>query len=114
MGLFSKEETVFEENDIHMGEVDYTNVTGTGYSNVVTFAFSVKKGKAIRAKVKSDKPVDVVIAYEDNSMAGEKVGVTDDTVGPFQTKKCTNMGLILGIYPGDRANVSVRVWTDSK
>lgn len=114
MGLFSKEETVFEQSDIRIGEVDYTNRTGTGYLNIVTFGFDVKRNRKLRVHVVSDNPVDVAIAYPNSSMAADKIQVTDEVVGPVDTKDSTDMGLIIAITPGDKATVSVKAWTDSK
>ena len=114
MGIFSKNETLLTLDAVHVGEVDPTNATGTGYKNVMTYSFDVSKNRMIRAQVKSDAPIDVVIANEDGSLAGHREGVTDDVVGPFSTSKNASMGLILGLYPGDKATVSVKVWTDSK
>lgn len=114
MGIFSKEVTVFQREHFVLGEVDPTNISGTGYANVMTFPFDVEKNRVVRVQVKADIPVDVALAYEDSSMAGHKEGVTDGVVGPFPTKKYGNMGLFLGVNPGDKATVSVRVWTDRK
>ena len=70
--------------------------------------------RKVRVSVESDRPVDVALAYGDFSSAGHKEGMTEGTLGPFDTKDYTDMALFLGVYPGDRATVSVRVWTDKK
>ncbi|MGI6009057.1 MAG: hypothetical protein ACOX8X_02895 [Methanomethylophilus sp.] len=114
MGIFSKNETVLELDGAVIGEVNLHSDTGTGYDNVRHFAFDVSANRQIRAHVVADKPVDAVLAYEDGSVAGHKDGVTDAVLGPFSTKKYASMALFLGVVPGDRAKVSVRVWTDKK
>ena len=114
MALFQKEETVFEKDGIHLGEVNYSSPTGTCYDNVLTFGFAVKKNRFIRVHMKSDKPIDVVLARSDNSVAEQALDVTEKTLGPVDTKDCVDMGVLIGTYPGNRATVSLRVWTDSK
>ena len=114
MGIFSKSETVLQLDRRVVGEVNLQSDTGTGYDNVLHIPFGVKKGRKVRVSVESDKPVDVALAYGDFSSAGHKEGMTEGTLGPFDTKDFTDMALFLGVYPGDRATVSVRVWTDRK
>ena len=114
MALFQKEETVFEQNDIRLGEVNYNSPTGTCYDNVLTFGFAVKKNRFIRVSVKSDKPIDVVLARSDNSVAEQALEVTEKILGPVDTKDGVDMGILIGTYPGNRATVSLRAWTDSK
>lgn len=114
MGLFSKEEIVFEKKDFRLGEFDPTNSTGTCYFNVMNFSFDVKKNRVLRIKVVSELPIDVAVAYEDGSMAGHKEQVTDSVIGPFNTNNFTNMGMFIAIYPGDKSTVSLKAWTDSR
>lgn len=114
MGIFSKNETLLNLDSVRIGEVDPTNETGTGYRNVMTYSFDVSKNRMIRARIESDTPVDVAIANEDGSLVGHREGVKEDVVGPFPTSKNATMGLILGLYPGDKATVSVKVWAESK
>lgn len=114
MGIFSKNEVLLTLDAVRIGEVDPTNETGTGYRNVVTYSFDVSKNRVVRAHVVSDAPVSAVIANENGSLAGHADEVTDAVLGPFPTAKNKTMGLILGLYPGDKATVSVKVWADSK
>lgn len=114
MGIFSKEETVFELTDERLGEVDPTSDTGTGYANVKHYGYAVKKRRMVRAHVVSEKPIDVVLAYPDGRLIVHKDGITDDVVGPVPSEDFTDMGIIVGIWPGDKTKFSVRVWTDSK
>jgi len=114
MALFQKEETVFEQKDIHLGELNYNSPTGTCYDNVLPFAFNVKKNRLVRLEMTSDKPIDVVLARSDNSDAAQALDTTHCVLGPVDTKDDTEMGILIGTYPGNRATVSIRVWTDSK
>lgn len=114
MALFQKEEVVFEKMDFRLGELNYESPTGTGYDNVLPFGFAVKKNRKLRLSVKSDTPIDVVIARSDNSVAAEEFQVTDKIIGPVDTKDDVDMGILVGTWPGDRATVSLRAWTDSK
>ena len=114
MGFFQKEETVFEKEGILLGELNYDSPTGTCYDNVLTFAFPVKKNRVLRAEIKSDKTIDAVIARPDNSAAFQALGITESVLGPVDTKDNTEMGILIGLVPGDRAIVSIRAWTDAK
>lgn len=113
MGLFSKEETVFEQTGIRLGEFDPTNSTGTCYLNIMKFPFDVKKNRTIRVHVVSDAPIDAALVSPDG-LVGEKGEVTDEILGPFSTKNYTDMCVFLGITPGVKSTVSVKAWTDSK
>ena len=115
MGIFSKEEVLFEKENFRIGEFDPTNSTGTCYFNIMKFPFDVKKNRMVRVHVTSELPIDVAVATQDNGgLLGEVGGTTDVTLGPFSTKNCTDMSVFLGITPGDKSTVSVKVWSDSK
>lgn len=114
MGLFSKEETVFELKDEVLGEVDSTSDTGTGYANVKHYPYKVKKRRMVRAHLVSEKPIDIVLAYPDGRLIAHKEGITDDIIGPVTTEDFTEMGVIIGIFPGEKTAFSVKIWTDSK
>lgn len=109
MALFRKEEIVFEE-DIALGGLNYDSPTGTCYDNVLPFGFAVRKNRSLYLRMSSDRPIDVVIARSDNSVAAQKLQVSECELGPVDTGGNTDMGLLLGTYPGDRANVHVRIW----
>ncbi len=114
MALFQKEETVFERKDIRLGELNYNSPTGTCYDNVLPFGFAVRKNRKLYLSMVSDRPIDVVIARSDNSVAAQSLQTPACELGPVDTKEDTDMGILLGTYPGDRATVSVRVWMGSK
>lgn len=115
MGIFSKEEILFEKNDICIGEFDPTNSTGTCYLNILKYPFNVKKNRAIRVMVTSELPIDVAVATQDGGgLLGEIGATTETTLGPFETKNYSDMCLFLGITPGNKSNVSVKVWSDRK
>lgn len=104
-----------EKDDIRIGEFDPTNSTGTCYFNILKFPFDVKKNRFVRVHVVSELPIDVAVATQDgDGLLGEVGGVTETTLGPFSTKNYADMCLFLGITPGDKSKVSVRVWSDSK
>ncbi len=114
MGLFSKPETVFERKDLLLGGLDPQSPTGTAYDNIMTFSFDVKPKKALRIELTADRPVDLVLANSDGSALVHREDAAALTMGPIPTGKNENMGLILGIFPGDRATISVRIWMDRK
>jgi hypothetical protein len=110
MGLFSKRTQVMGPETILVGKFDPT-VDGC-YRNVEIRTLQVKPKHSLYVKVTSDNPVDVVVANEDQSAAGVKNGITEVTMGPFSTQKFSTMGLFLGVYRGDKANVTVEAWME--
>lgn len=112
MALFDKREQVYGPEAVSVGDFDIT-VDGC-YRNVVTIPLEVRPHRLLRVSVKSNHPVDVVVAREDRSSAGHKDGVMDAVLGPFDTGKSKSMGILLGVYKGDKASVVVEAWTDKE
>lgn len=112
MSLFEKREQVYGPETLSVGDFDIT-VDGC-YRNVVTIPLDVKPRRMLRVSVKSDHPVDVVVAREDRSAAGHKEGVMEATLGPFDTGKNKGMGILLGVFKGDKAMVTVEAWIDKE
>ena len=112
MSIFDKRVNVFGPEVVSVGDLDYT-VDGC-YRNIVPIPLDVKPNRLLYVKVSSDNPVDVVVAHDDNSAAGHKEGVTDIQLGPFSTGKSTSMGIILGIFRGDKAKVNVEAWMEKE
>ena len=101
---------MFGPETISVGDFDPT-VDGC-YRNVEIRTLQVKPKHLLYVRIKSDFPVDVAVANEDNSAAGHKNGVTDDVLGPFSTQKFSTMGLFLGVFRGDKAKVDVDIWME--
>ncbi len=112
MALFDKREQVYGPETVSVGDFDIT-VDGC-YRNVVTIPLEVRPHRLLRVSVKSNHPVDVVVAREDRSSAGHKDGVMDAVLGPFDTGKSKSMGILLGVYKGDKASVVLEAWTDKE
>jgi len=112
MAVFSEREQVFKAEGFALGEFDPT-VDGF-YKNVQTFSFKVKKRRAISINISSDAPVDVAVANEKGSSVSYKQAVKEGTIGPVPTDDNKEMGVIVGIYKGDRATVSIEIWMERK
>ncbi len=110
--MFEGREQVFGPEVVSVGDFDVT-VDGC-YRNVVTIALDVRPGRMLRVKIESDNPVDVVVAREDRSSAGHREKVTEAVLGPFETGRSRSMGILLGVYRGDKAAVTVDAWTDRR
>ncbi|MCL2032984.1 MAG: hypothetical protein FWG96_06955 [Methanomassiliicoccaceae archaeon] len=110
MAMFNGTELVFKIDGLTLGEFD-PSAEGF-YKNVQTFAFKVKKRRAIRMDIKADVPVDIAVADENGSSVSYKQAVKEGMIGPFPTEGNREMGMILGIHPGDKATVSVEVWME--
>lgn len=112
MSLLEKKVQVYGPEEVSVGDFDPT-VDGC-YRNVVTIPLDVKPRRVLYVKIKSDNPVDVVVAKEDRSSAGHKDGVTDVIMGPYETGKSKSMGIILGVFRGDKSKVTIDAWMDKE
>ncbi len=112
MAFFDKRTQVYGPETIPVGEFDPT-VDGF-YRNVVTIPLNVKHNHVLYVKVAADKPVDIVIAREDGSAVMHKDRQTEIQLGPFPTEKHDSMGIILGVFRGDRSNATVEAWMERK
>ena len=108
MTMFKDGEQVFKIEGYKLGEFD-PSVEGF-YKNVQSFPFNVKKRRAIKINILSDVPVDVAVADGKGSSVSYKQAVKEGSIGPIPTDDNKEMGVVLGIYPGDRATVSVEIW----
>jgi len=110
MAVFSEREQVFKTEGLTIGEFD-PSVDGF-YRNVQTFSFGVKKRKAIQINISSDAPVDVAVANEKGASVCYKQAVKEGTIGPIMTGGNKEMGIIVGVYKGDRATLSIDIWME--
>lgn len=112
MSLLEKRTQVYGPEVVPVGDFDPT-VDGC-YRNVVTIPLDVKPRRMLRVRVASDAPVDVVVANEDRSAAGHKEQVEEIEMGPYPTNKSRSMGIIIGIFRGDKAKVTIEAWMDKE
>ncbi|MCL2317856.1 MAG: hypothetical protein FWC44_02205 [Methanomassiliicoccaceae archaeon] len=112
MALFGKGEQVFKKEGLILGEFDPT-VDGF-YKNVQSFPFKVKKRKVLEITIDSDIPVDVAIANEKGMSIIHKQGIKSSVIGPIPTDDNKEMGIILGVYPGDKATVNAEIWMEKQ
>lgn len=112
MSLFDKREIVYGPETVSVGDLDYS-VEGC-YRNVVTIPLTVKPKRMLRIRIDSDAPVDVVIANENRSSVEHREGVRMGEFGPYDTGKAKSMGIILGVFRGDKAKVNVEAWVDKE
>ncbi len=112
MSFFEKRTAVFGPEDVRVGDFDPT-ADGL-YRNVVTIPLDVKPKHVVYVKAKSDNPFDIVIARDNGSAVVHKEGNKDIQLGPFPTEKAASMGVILGVFRGDKATVNLEVWMEKK
>ena len=113
MALFEKRTQLYGPETITVGEFD---VTADGfYRNVVTIPLmAIKHNHMLYVKVMADKPVDVVIARDNGSAVAHKDHQTDVVMGPYPTEKYESMGIILGVFRGDKSTATVEAWMERK
>lgn len=112
VSFFDKRVQVYGPEIVSVGDFDPT-VDGC-YRNVVTIPLDVKPRRMLHVKVSSDIPVDVVVANSDRSAAGHKEQVTSVEMGPFPTGKSNDMGILIGVFKGDKAKVNLEAWMDKE
>jgi hypothetical protein len=107
MSILNRTVEVLPRTTLLVGQLDYS-APGC-YRNVEVIPFKVRPNRRIRVDVESDSPVEVAVANDDGSTNAFRQSQTEGVLGPFPTGKNDSMALVLGLYPGDRANVTVRV-----
>jgi hypothetical protein len=110
MAFFDGAEQVLKIEGLTLGEFD-PSVSGF-YKNVKSFSFNVKKRKAITVEIITEVPIDIAVANENGGSVLHKQGIKEEKIGPIPTEDNKLMGIILGIYPGDRTTVNVVVWME--
>lgn len=110
MGILNNRVQVFEGRDLTIGEFD-PSADGF-YRNVMTYRFDVKKNRTLYVDVRSDVSVDIAVANENGSSIAHKQAVKEDSMGPIPTGNNREMGLFVGVYPGDKAVVDVDIWME--
>lgn len=112
MSFFDKRTQVYGPETLSIGDFDPT-VDGF-YRNVVTIPLTIKHNQNLFVKVSSDNPIDIVIARDNGSAVTHKDRQKDIVMGPFPTEKYESMGIILGVFRGDKATAKVEAWTERK
>ena len=112
MSLFERRTQVYGPETISIGEFD-VNADGF-YRNVVTIPLDVKPNHVLYVRVSSDNPVDVVVARDNGSAVQHKDRITEVTMGPYPTEKARSMGIIVGVFRGDRSTATVEAWMERK
>lgn len=112
MSLFDKMTQVYGPETLEIGAFD---ATADGfYRNVVTIPLDIKPNHLLTVHVASDNPVDVVVAREDGSMVQHKDRQTEVTMGPYPTEKHKSMGIIVGVFRGDKATATIEAWMEKR
>lgn len=111
MSLFSRKVVLIEETSFHMGEVDYTK--HSLYDNIRSYPMEVKAGKSLYVKISSTNGVDVSIVDNKGYNVKFQEHVTSEFVmGPVPIKEKGTMALILGVFAGDRTDVTMSAWME--
>ena len=110
MSLFKKRTVLLERRSVTVGEFDIT-VDGA-YRNILTFPLEVRKGRDVYVRIVSDNGVDVSVVDTKGMNAKYSEQVKDAVIGPVQAKEKGTMALVLGVYRGDLAHVTVEAWME--
>lgn len=110
MSLFRRKITLIQPTQISLGEFD-VNEPG-GYHNVKTFRLAIKAGRDLHVKVSSDKPIDLAISDQKGTCRSFQEGVTEGALGPIPFPEKEVVALVLGIFRGDKADLSLEVWME--
>jgi len=107
--LLSKKEILLDTT-LSLGEFD-PHVPGA-YRNVISYPLNAKQGKDLFVTVNANNPVDIALSDSDGICIKFKDSILSDTIGPIAVSKKGTVALVLGIYRGDTAELSVKAWTE--
>jgi len=110
LAVFEKRVDIFNVQQMSIGDFDPTK-PGC-YDNVKTFPLDVKPKRAIFFRLSSDMPVSIAFANSGNSSVYHKEDITQLEGGPILTESNKEMGLLMGVYPGDKAKVDIEIWME--
>jgi hypothetical protein len=110
LAVFEKRVEIFNVQHMSIGNFDPTK-PGC-YDNVKTFPLYVKPKRVIFFRLSSDVPVSIAFANSDNSSVYHKEDITQLEGGPIHTEANKEMGLLMGVYPGDKAKVDIEIWME--
>ena len=82
------------------------------YRNVKTFPLEVKAGKNLYVSLDSNFPVDLAISDGKGMCIGSKYEFTKGTFGPTLLKNKETLALVLGVFRGDLAKITLEVWME--
>ena len=110
MGIFDKRTDVWKEEGRLVGRFDPT-MPGC-YDNVHTFPIAVKPKRELFVRLKADGHISLAIADSSNSSVFQKEDVVEGSFGPIPTQDNKDMGVLLGVYPGDKVTVDLEIWME--
>jgi len=102
--------TVLLDTSLLLGEFD-PHVPGA-YRNVISYPLDAKQGRNLFVAVRSNNPVDIALSDSDGICIKFKDSILNDTIGPIVIEKKGTVALVLGIFRGDTAELSVKAWTE--
>ncbi len=108
--LFDRRTEVFSVRGMRVGDFDPTK-PGC-YDNVRTFPLEVRPRRGLGFRIASDVPVSIAFANSDNSSVYHKEDMLEFEHGPIPTGQNREMGLLLGVFPGDKATIDLEIWME--
>jgi len=72
----------------------------------------VKAGRNLFIEIDSNSPVDIAISNEKGMCIGSKYEFTSGTFGPTPLKNKETLALVLGVFRGDLAKITMEVWME--
>lgn len=110
MSLFSRRTVLLEETSFCLGELNY-EIFG-GYDNVKTFPLHTKVGKNVYVQVETSNPIDISVVDGTGLNQKFQEGFTGGVIGPLPVREKGIETLILGIWRGDKSDVTVSAWME--
>ena len=94
-----------------MGDVDYDKPSC--YDNIRTFPLEVKAGRSIFVCVESSDGVDISIVDTKGMNVRFQENIRSKvTIGPVPVDQKGTMALVLGVFAGDRTDVTLSAWME--
>lgn len=108
--MFRRKTALIEKTEMTIGEFDPT-VDGA-YRNVKTFPLEVKAGKDLYISIESSIPVDIALSNGDGMCIGFKDQFKSGVFGPTALKKKEVVSLMMGVFRGDLAKLTIEAWME--
>ncbi len=108
--MFGKKAVLVPKTEMTLGEFDPT-VDGA-YRNVKSMPLDARPKRDLFLTVTSTMPVDLAISDSDGRCIWFKDQAKEGTFGPIPLTKKETLALMMGVFRGDLAEMTVEVWIE--
>lgn len=108
--MLGRKTVLVPKTEMTLGEFD-PSVDGA-YRNVKTVPLDVRPKRSLYVKMESNIPVDLALSNTEGRCIGFKDQMTDGVFGPTPLMNRETIALMMGVFRGDLANITLEVWME--